>query len=135
MTSFISGLVGVIILAVSGNILQADSLSRLGEDSFLPTIQQVNLKLESVTSLCSALARNTPSVQDISDLIAETLSFPLTGGSDSSELDDIQTGEGSEQTKEVDDHEEIIKPAGSHLNAEETDKTQPEESSTNTLKE
>merc|ERR1712241_1629830 len=131
----INALVGVLILAVSGNVLQGDSLSRVGQDSFLPNLQQLNLKLESVSSLCAVVAQSVPSVQDISDLIAETLTFPLSGGSDSSEPDDIQTGEGSEQTKEVDDHEKIIKPAGSHLNTEETDETQPEESLTNTVKE
>jgi len=134
----ILGVVGLIILAVSGNILQQDSLARLGKDSFLPNLQQVNLGLESVSSLGSDLAQNIPSVQQISDAIAETLSFPFSGGtgSDSSAVDDRETGEDLEQTKEVEDHEKIIKTAGSHLNTQETVTTQTlQESSTNSLKE
>ena len=121
---------------MSGNVLQGDSLVRVGRDSFLPNIQQLSLDVSSVRSLASAVVQNIPSVQDISDLVAETLSFPVTG-SDSSANDDIQPGDGDglEQTKEVDDHEKIIKPAGSHLNTEETDKTQPKESDTNKVEE
>lgn len=123
------------MLGVSGNVLQGDSLARVGRDSFLPNIQQLSLDVSSLSSLASAVVQNIPSVQDISDLVAETLSFPVTG-SDSSANDDIQgDGDGLEQTKEVDDHEKIIKPAGSHLNTEETDKTQPKESDTNKVEE
>ena len=123
------------MLGVSGNVLQGDSLARVGRDSFLPNIQQLSLDVSSVSSLASAVVQNIPSVQDISDLVAETLSFPVTG-SDSSANDDIQgDGDGLEQTKEVDDHEKIIKPAGSHLNTEETDKTQLKESDTNKVEE
>ena len=59
----------------------------------------------------------------------------MTVSSDSSPVDDIQAADDLEQTKEVDDHEKIIKPAGSHLNTEETDKTKLKESSTNSAKE
>ena len=86
---------------MSGNVLQGDSLVRVGRDSFLPNIQQLSLDVSSVSSLASAVVQNIPSVQDISDLVAETLSFPVTG-SDSSANDDIQPGDGDglEQTKE-----------------------------------
>ena len=130
---------GLIILAVSGNLLQQDSLARLGEDSFLPNLQQLNLDLESVSSLSSALVQNIPSVQQLSDAIVEALSFPFrsgVGGSDSSAVDDSEAGDDLEQTKEVEDHEKIIKTAGSHLNTEETVTTETlQESSTNSLKE
>ena len=136
---FVAAVVGLIILAVSGNFLQPDSLARLGEDSFLPNLQQVSLQLESVSSLSSALAQNIPSVQQLSDVIVEALSFPFSsgeGGSDSSAVDDSQAGDDLEQTKEVEDHEKIIKTAGSHLNTEETVSTETiQESSTNSLKE
>ena len=100
----------------------------------------VSLDLESVSSLSSALVSNIPSVQQISDAIAEALSFPFSrgeGGSDSSAVDDSQAGDDLEQTKEVEDHEKIIKTAGSHLNTEETVSTTEtlQESSTNSLKE
>ena len=143
---FIAGVVGLIILAVSGQILQQDSLARLGEDSFLPNLQQLNLRLESVSSLSSDLVQNIPSlpslpslpsVQETSDAIAEVLSFSFSSGSDSSAVDDSQPGDDLEQTKEVEDHEKIIKTAGSHLNTEETVSTTGtlQESSTNSLKE
>ena len=125
-------------MAVSGNILQQDALARLGKDSFLPNLQLVNLDLDSVSSLGSDLAQNIPSVQEISDALAETLSFPFSGGSgsDSSLVDESEAGEDLEQTKEVEDHEKIIKTAGSHLNTEETVTTETlQESSTNSLKE
>ena len=127
---------GLIILAVSGNILQPDSLARLGEDSFLPDLQQLNLGLESVSSLSSALVQNIPSVQQLSDAIVEVLSFPFS--SESSAVDESEAGDDLEQTKEVEDHEKIITTAGSHLNTEETVSTTTEtlqESSTNSLKE
>ena len=130
---FIKGVVGLIILAVSGNLLQPDSLARLGEDSFLPNPQQLNLRLESVSSLSSDLMEAIPSVQDISDAVVVGLSFPF---SQSSAVDDSEPGDDLEQTKEVEDHEKIIKTAGSHLNTEETVTTQTlQESSTNSLKE
>ena len=135
---FITGVVGLLILAVNGQVLQPDSLARLGHDSFLPNLQQVNLGLESVNSLGSDLAQKIPSVQEISDAIAETLSFTLGGGiaSDSSPVDDSEVGDDLEQTKEVEDHEKIITTAGSHLNTEETVSTETiQESSTNSLKE
>ena len=135
---FITGVVGLLILAVKGEVLQPDSLARLGQDSFLPNLQQLNLDLESVSSLGSDLAENIPSVQEISDAIAETLSFPFSGGSssDSSAVDESEAGDDLEQTKEVEDHEKIIKTAGSHLNTEETVSTETiQESSTNSLKE
>ena len=125
-------------MAVKGEVLQPDSLARLGQDSFLPNLQQLNLDLESVSSLGSDLAENIPSVQEISDAIAETLSWPFSGGtaSDSSSVDDSEAGDDLEQTKEVEDHEKIIKTAGSHLNTEETVSTETiQESSTNSLKE
>ena len=127
-------------MAVSGNLLQQDSLARLGEDSFLPNLQQLNLDLESVSSLSSALVQNIPSVQQLSDAIVEALSFPFrsgVGGSDSSAVDDSEAGDDLEQTKEVEDHEKIITTGGSHLNTEETVSTTEtlQESSTNSLKE
>ena len=132
---FITGVVGLIILAVSGNLLQPDSLARLGEDSFLPDLQQLNLGLESVSSLSSALAQNIPSVQQLSDAIVEVLSFPFS--SETSAVDESEAGDDLEQTKEVEDHEKIITTAGSHLNTEETVSTTEtlQESSTNSLKE
>ena len=133
---FIAGVVGLIILAVSGNLLQQDSLARLGEDSFLPDLQQLNLGLEKVNSLSSALAQNIPSVQQLSDAIVEALSFPFI--SETSAVDESEAGDDLEQTKEVEDHEKIITTAGSHLNTEETVSTTTEtlqESSTNSLKE
>ena len=111
-------------MAVSGNVLQSDALARLGKDSFLPNIQQVSLDLESLRALSTDLSQKIPSVEELSDLMAETLSWAAV-------TSDIQA-DGLEQTKEVDDHEKIIKPGGSHLNTEETDKTKLKESSTNT---
>ena len=115
-----------------GQVLQPDSLARLGQDSFLPNLQQVSgVSLESVSSLAQSL----PSLQEVSDAIVEALSFPFSG-SDSSAVDDVEAGDDYEQTKEVEDHEKIIKTAGSHLNTEETVTTETlQESSTNSLKE
>ena len=116
-----------------GQVLQPDSLARLGQDSFLPNLQQVSgVSLESVSSLAQSL----PSLQEVSDAIVEALSFPFSG-SDSSAVDDVEAGDDYEQTKEVEDHEKIIKTAGSHLNTEETVSTTGtlQESSTNSLKE
>ena len=115
-----------------GQVLQPDSLARLGQDSFLPNLQQVSgVSLESVSSLAQSL----PSLQEVSDAIVEALSFPFSG-SDSSAVDDSEAGDDLEQTKEVEDHEKIIKTAGSHLNTEETVTTETlQESSTNSLKE
>ena len=115
-----------------GQVLQPDSLARLGQDSFLPNLQQISgVSLESVSSLAQSL----PSLQEVSDAIVEALSFPFSG-SDSSAVDDVEAGDDYEQTKEVEDHEKIIKTAGSHLNTEETVTTETlQESSTNSLKE
>ena len=120
---------------MSGNVLQPDSLARLGEDSFIPNLQQLNLGLESVSSLSSDLVEAIPSVQEISDAVVVALSFPFSA-SDSSAVDDSERGDDSEETKEVEDHEKIIKTEGSHLNTEETVTTETlQESSTNSLKE
>ena len=116
-----------------GQVLQPDSLARLGQDSFLPNLQQVSgVSLESVSSLAQSL----PSLQEVSDAIVEALSFPFSG-SDSSAVDDVEAGDDYEQTKEVEDHEKIITTGGSHLNTEETVSTTEtlQESSTNSLKE
>merc|ERR1712130_946326 len=73
-TTSMLGAVGLSILIATGQItFQSDSLSKIGEDCFLPNMQNININMKEINELFMAIKDKIPSSEEIAKSFVQFL--------------------------------------------------------------